>query len=296
MTKAKKTQTESSSLSPFERKDNGNIEVILTINGTDILKEKDKVLKEFSEKVNIPGFRKGKAPITKVEQVVSEEDLSEHILEHILPVYFANAVSEYKFTPAMYPRFEAIKITASKNVDASSEWQIKAITCELPKVKLEEKYKEAVLKTYKNIEKESKAKEDEVREIKESRLINAILKTITINVPEILITEEVNGRFAQLLQRVEKLGLELEGYLKSVGKDIKTLRSEYETEAKNAISLELILNEIANIEKLDLEESKVDEFIKSTGSEIAKVSDEQRKMLRRILLRREALEVLYKLL
>ena len=51
-----------------------------------------------------------------------------------------------------------------------------------------------------------------------------------------------------------------------------------------------ILNEIANEEKIDVSEKEVDEFIKTTGSDSSKISDEQRNMLKRVVVRRKALE------
>jgi trigger factor len=108
----------------------------------------------------------------------------------------------------------------------------------------------------------------------------------------LLIQEEVNSRLSQVLQRIEKLGLTLEGYLKSVGKDPEGLRKEYEIQAKDAISLELILNEIANSEKIEVEENEVLELIKTTGEKLEKVNDEQKSILKRVILRQKALEKL----
>lgn len=262
--------------STIQKQDNGNIEVLFSIPGDLVLVEKQKVLKELSNDIVISGFRKGKAPLNKVEEAVSEEVLTEHILSHILPHAFSDSVVEHKFNPAMYPKFEANKITSTKNVGADTVWEIKAITCELPKVVLPKDYK----KKLKNDEKDQNV------------LIKSILETININIPNLLIQEEVNSRLSQVLQRIEKLGLTLEGYLKSVGKDPEWLRKEYEIQAKDAISLELILNEIANSEKIEVEENEVLELIKTTGEKLEKVNDEQKSILKRVILRQKALEKL----
>ena len=49
----------------------------------------------------------------------------------------------------------------------------------------------------------------------------------------------------------------LESYLKSVGKTAEILRAEYEMQAKDAISLELILNAIADDEKIGVPRRKL---------------------------------------
>lgn len=256
------------STSIFKKTEEGGIEIVFTIPAELIIKTKNEVLQEFAKTAVISGFRKGKAPIAKVEGVVSEENLTEHILNHILPSMFTDSVQEHKFKPAMYPKFTANKITSSKNVANDTEWQIKAVTCELDKVILPKDYKKLNAKS--------------------------LIEKINLKLPKLLIEEEVNAKLSQLLERIEKLGLTLEGYLKSVGKDVATLRAEYEVQANEAISLELILGKIAEQEKIEATDTEIDDFIKTTGEDKSKVSQEQRGVLKRVILRRKALEFLPK--
>ena len=264
--------------STFKRLDNGNIEVIFTVTGDLILQEKAHTLEEFSKDAVISGFRKGKAPITKVEELTSEEKLTEHILSHILPKAFTDAVQEHTHNPAPYPKSEAIKVTSTKNVAKETVWEIKATTCELPKVILPKDLKK-------------KLKHDDKDQ---NVLMRSLIAAVNLDIPKLLIEEEVNGRLSQVLERIEKLGLTLEGYLKSVGKTPEILRSEYEVQAKDAISTELILNEVATEEKVEVSETQIDEFIKSTGEDVTKASKDQREVLKRVLMRRAALEKLTK--
>lgn len=264
--------------STFKRLNNGNVEIVFTVSGDLILQEKEHTLNEFAAEAVISGFRKGKAPIAKVEELTSEEKLTEHILSHILPKAFADSVNEHKYNPAIYPKYEAIKITSPKNVATETVWEIKARTCELPEIILPKDYK----KKLKNDEKDPNV------------LTKSLLQTVKIDLPQMLIEEEVNARLSQVLARIEKLGLTLEGYLKSVGKTPEGLREEYKVQATDAISLELILNKIAKDEKIEVTEAEIDEFIKATGEDISKVDKEQRDSLKRVILRRSALQKLAK--
>lgn len=255
--------------SNFFKKEAGNIEVIYTIPADLISITKEEVVKELGKDITLPGFRKGMAPQTQVENSIPQDKLNEHILSHLLPKAFADSVKEHKFNPAIYPKFEVVKI------GQGSEWQIKALTCELPKITLGDYRKKLKGKTT-------------------DELIKELPEVINLEIPKLLIDEEVNERLSQLLARIEKLGLQLEGYLKSVGKTVEQLRDEYQKQSKDAISLELILNEIANVEKIDVTDIEIDEFIKTTGQENAKITDDQRKMLKRVVMRRKALEILTK--
>ncbi len=254
--------------SEFKKTEDSGIEIIFTIPASIIKSTKDIVLKEFAKDANIKGFRKGKAPIAKVEAATKDEELTEHILSHILPNAFVLSVEEHKFNPAIYPKYDAVKITSSKNVADDTEWQIKATTCELEKVILPKDYVKLNPK--------------------------ALIEKVGLKIPKMLVTEEVNARLSQVLERIERLGLTLEGYLKSVGKTPEILRSEYEIQAKEAISMELILNEVANAEKIEVNEKQIDEFIKTTGEDLNKVEKDQRDILKRVIMRRSALEKLAK--
>ena len=107
-------------------------------------------------------------------------------------------------------------------IGQGSDCEIRALTCELPKVTLGDYKKKLKGKT-------------------EDELIKELTEVVKLEIPQMLIDEEVNERLSQLLSRIEKLGLQLEGYLKSVGKTVETLREEYQKQSKDAISLELIL-------------------------------------------------------
>lgn len=248
--------------STFKKINDGGIEILFTIPASLITTTKLEVVKEMAKDMIIPGFRKGMAPLAKIEQNINSDTLSEHILSHILPAALSDSVTEYKFNPAIYPKFTAMKI------GQGSDWEIKAVTCELAKIVLPKDYKKLTIKT--------------------------LQKKVNLELPKMLIDEEVNARLSQVLERIEKLGLSLDGYLKSVGKTPETLRAEYEVQAQDAILTELILNEVAIQEKIKITEKEIDEFIMSTGEDMSKVEKNQRDILKRVMMRRSALEKLAK--
>lgn len=248
-------------------KDNGSIEIILNIPANLIEQTRDEVVKEFASEVTIPGFRKGMAPFSKVAPTLNKAKVDEHILSHILPKMFADAVEKEKIRPAMYPRFEAM------SMQDGQDWKIMAIVCELPKITLGE-YKK-------------KLKGKNTNEILEE-----LPNVIKFKIPQILVDEEVNGRLGQLLERINKLGLEIESYLKSVGKTVESLKAEYQEQAQKAIAIEMILNEIANQEKVEVSEDEINQYIKATGADLKQVNPENKNMLARIIMRRKALEII----
>ena len=131
-------------------------------------------------------------------------------------------------------------------------------------------------------------------------MIKILLETIKVNIPKLLIDEEVNARLSSLLDKIERLGLTLDSYLVSLGKTPETLRSEYQVQAKNTIALDLTLTAIAQEAKIDIKETEIDAAIKAAGAD-PKVSErlntpEQRRVIRSVLSRRSALDSLTTLL
>jgi FKBP-type peptidyl-prolyl cis-trans isomerase (trigger factor) len=283
--------------SVIAKEDGGNIQITFTIPFAEIKKAKEETIKEFAKDAEIPGFRRGMAPIEKVAEKISESKLVEHSLGHLLPKALAETVTENKLKIAVYPKFELI--SAKEN----EAWQIRGITCELPVVDLGD-YKKAVagaIRSSSIIVPGKDNKEGESREKKEQTVIKAVLDSVKIKIPTILIEEEADSRISNLLARLEKLGLALETYLAQIGKKAEDLKGEYATQARDAISLDLILNKIAESEGIKINEKDVETALKmsQTGVEAKKESAEEienhKRYLESILKRRGALDFLMNL-
>jgi len=283
------------------REDNGNIQITITIAYNDVQKAKRDALEELAKDVEVPGFRKGNAPISQVEKHVSESKVLEKALGKILPKAFSDIVEKENIKSIVYPKFELV--SAKEN----ELWQVRATTCELPEVNLKDYKKlisdEAKSKSIWTPEKgdpKKKEEKEKTPEEKEQEVIKILLDKIKIKVPKILIDQEVDNRLSQLLDRIEKLGLNLESYLASVNKNPEILRKEYEVQAENTIALDLILQKISIEEKINVDEKEIDALIKATSAD-PKLAEslntpEQKRFIRSIILKRKALESLVSLM
>lgn len=257
------------------------IQMTFTVPYALIKKAQDEVITETAKDIEIPGFRKGKAPVEKIREKIDQATLIQKSLAKVLPAALAETINQNKIRPAIYPKFELL--AAKENED----WQVRAVTCELPEVILGD-YKAAVNGIIKV--------KDMPKEQKEEKVIKTLLETQKINIPKLLVTEEADARLSSLLARIEKLGLTLEGYLGSIGKTPQSLRAEYETQAQNTIILELTLNKIAQDQKIAASETEIDEAIKAASADpkLAKQmeSPEQRRLIGAVLTRRVTLDYL----
>lgn len=280
------------------KESDGTIQITFTISKEIAAENQSKALDELGKDIEVPGFRKGNAPSQKVKENVSREKLIEKTLSLILPKMLSDALSTEGIKPSVYPKFELVSANENEN------WQVRALMCEVLPFDLGD-YKDKLkgLIAASAIWTPGKPQKDEKdqkisRQEKEQKIIELLLKEINPVVPKVLVNEEVDSRLSQLLARIEKLGLTLEGYLSSIGKTPQLIRDEYIKQSEEAIKVELILEKIATNEKLEIKDSEIEEAIKasSTDPKIQSNLQSQKLMIKTILLRRKALDFLLRLL
>lgn len=268
--------------STVAREQDGTVQITFTIPFALIKKAQDETVSEMAKNIEVPGFRKGKAPISKAKEKIDQGTLIEHSLAHLLPKALGEAIESNKLRLAVYPKYELI--SAKDN----EPWQIKAVSAELPEISLGD-YKSIVAGEIRS----ASLKKEPTKEEKENVVIKALVNNIKLDIPAVLVEEEANSRLSNLLSRLEKLGLALENYLTSINKKAEDLKAEYALQAREAIALDLILNKIADDEKIEANESEVENAMK-----VADVKDqtpERKHLVESILRRRGALDFLISL-
>lgn len=261
--------------------EDGSVQITFSIPKKVIEDAQEKVVADYQKNTTVAGFRKGKAPLEKVRAKIGEQELTEKALAQILPQAYSEAVTANKIKPITYPKFELLS--------QADTWQVRATTALFPEVELGD-YK----KTVEGALRSASLKKELTKEEKEQKVISTLLETVKVKLPKLLIDEEVNTRLSSLLARIEKLGLNLDSYLASIGKTGEGLRSEYEKQVKEGITIELALNKIADKENVEVTEKQVDDAIKATGVE-APQNPEQKLVVKSVLRRRAALDRLMSL-
>ncbi len=292
-----KNSTPSPSLyqSRFETAENGNIELTITIPWSVVSQRYDQTLKSLAEKITVKGFREGKAPLEMVAKQLGKQHVYEKMIPDLLTDAYLESVKNHKLRPVVNPKFQLTK--TSENED----WELKATTAQLPDVNLNN-YESAVKKELapKKIwvpgkENEEEQENPEDQEKKLSNVFQALLKTVSFQVPQIIIDEEVTRLLSRLIDQTAKLGLTVEQYLDSIGKTSQELRKEYAKQAEEAVRLELILAAIADKEKITVEDKEIEEMIEASGDESVKKqlrSDNQRAYLHQLLRKRKVIDKL----
>lgn len=267
----------------------GAVQITFKVAWVEIEKKRREVVFELAKNVEVPGFRKGKAPLEKAEAKLDKQFVLNRTLSQILPQLFSTAIKEHKLRPAMYPKFELL------HAHEGEDWEVRATTAELPEFELgdyEKVVKDAKKTEIWTPEKGDFKKEELSREQKENIAINALAEHYKFGIPKILVEEEANSRLASLLERIEKLGLSLESYLASIKKTAERIREEYEAQAERAIRLDILLGRIAEKEKIRVEEGEISSFLGAAKASGQSISEDQKNTIASFLIKRKVLEKL----
>lgn len=142
-----------------EKLENNMVKLDIEIDAETVKKEYEKACKRLAQRVNIPGFRKGKAPRAILEKNIGAESIKRDVLDAILPNAFAEAISENKLNIITEPYLESYTFELGNPVTVVAKMELK------PEVAFEQ-YKELEVKVeeFKNPE---NAIEKELKELAE---------------------------------------------------------------------------------------------------------------------------------
>lgn len=95
-----------------EKKENSAIELVIEVGAAEFQAAIDKVYNRQKMKINIPGFRKGKAPRKMVEKMYGAEIFYEDAISLAYPSAYEDALKETGIKPVAYPQLEVLDVNA----------------------------------------------------------------------------------------------------------------------------------------------------------------------------------------
>lgn len=113
-----------------ENGENQQVTLTIEVEAAEVTKAVNKAAKRLANRVNIPGFRKGKAPRIIVERHVGTDALMQEAFDLIAPQAFDNALKEQKIEPVTRPNIDIVTLEDGKDL------VFKATVTPRPEVKL----------------------------------------------------------------------------------------------------------------------------------------------------------------
>ena len=95
-----------------EKTENSAFELVIEVGAAEFQAAIDKVYNRQKNRINIPGFRKGKAPRKMVEKMYGTEIFFEDAISLAYPDAYEAALKETGIKPVAYPQLEVLEATA----------------------------------------------------------------------------------------------------------------------------------------------------------------------------------------
>lgn len=269
----------------------------LTIPKAKIKATYEHVLEETAQKSELKGFRKGKAPKNLVEKKVGKTKLLESVVEHVLSEAYVEEVKKRQLHPLTAP-----KITPS-SVKPEEDWVFEVEVAEAPQVMLGN-YQEAVkgAKAKNSIwipgKDNAKDKKEPSEDEKLKAVFDALLETTKLEIPTLLVEEEVNRALSRLVNQVNRLGLTIDQYVSSMNTTTEKLREEYQKTAIENLRLEFILQAVAEDAKINVSQDEINrlvETVKDTNTREKLKTPEEQEGIRAMLRKRKTVDYLLSL-
>ena len=131
----------------IEKLENNQVKLNIEVEAAVSALEYDKACKKLAQRVNVPGFRQGKAPKNILEKYVGLAAIQREVLDSLLPNIFETAIEENNFDLASAPTLDSYDFADDKSLKAVATFELK------PEVKLGEyKGMEVEIEEFKNAE------------------------------------------------------------------------------------------------------------------------------------------------
>lgn len=300
------------------------IDVEISVPWLDLEPRWNATLQRLAQDVELPGFRKGVAPLHMVEQHLGMK-LQEEVLKEAMPAFLIEALKGSDIIPIDYPKYSLISFIKGQGVQYRatvtnrpeiSVGNYKTIKVQRPPLKQvsDEEVQKVIDDVYKRWKARSgpaspqggsisfqgngqsgadglddnfakaigaatltdlKAKirkdlEDHNSYNNELDYEEAILQEVEkitrVELPEILIEDELNRMLVSLQRRVADMGLLMDDYLHGQGKSLDQLKREWRPQAERNVRMELGLSEIARMENVVVSDQELQ-------AEIDKIQD-----------------------
>lgn len=206
----------------LEREGNNVVKVGVEIEAEKGIKAYEVACRKMSHRLNIPGFRRGKAPRNIIENAIGVDALKQQALENLVPEVLSQVIQDEKLDIITEPQLDSYEFNLGEPVKLNASFEVrpevnlgnyKGLTVEVPEAKLPEDAMDKALNSLAEARSNLKA-------IEEARPV-AIGDTLLLDFECFAGGELVEGGKAQGLLLEVKEGNFLPGFCEQlVGKEI----------------------------------------------------------------------------
>ena len=249
---------------------NSEVEIIGEISAEIFMSGWSNAIKEFSEKVEMDGFRKGKIPEDILIKNIGRGAVLEKMAVIALEKEYPKIISEHKIRAIGRPEITLTKLAENNPLG------LKIKTSVLPEITLPD---------YKGIAKKIMAKKEEVSEENKAQekerirmeILEKAAEEIKQDMPKFLVEAEKDKMAEEMKRNIAQTGLKWDDYLKHIKKTEEELKNDWEKDAVKRVKYGLILDQMAEQEKIEIPAEELEketaamiEYHKNMGQDLDK--------------------------
>lgn len=306
------------------------VEVEITVPWLDLELKWNETLNRLSQDLELPGFRKGAAPLPLVEQNLGQK-LQDEVFKNAMPIFLIEALKGSDIVPIDYPKYQVITFVKGQNLqfrasitnrpqitignyktikvvkpvlkpvadeevqkvidDLKKRWDVRNPDSGVTNAPQNDKGSGSInfqsnglaqqpedafakamgatsledLKAKIRKDLEDHAKLNNELDFEEA-ILQEVEKITQVDLPDILVADELNRMLVSLQRRVADMGLLMDDYLRGQNKTLDQLKREWQPQAEKNVRMELGLSEIARMENVVIADAELQ-------AEIDKIQD-----------------------
>ena len=110
-------------------------------------------------------------------------------------------------------------------------------------------------------------------------LFNKVIENATVEVPEIMIEQEMQQMLQEIMGNIQQQGLDFETFKAITGKTTEDIKNEIKDQAESRVKFNLVLAKIIEVENIQVSEEEMDKEIETIASYYGKEADEVKTLL-----------------
>lgn len=113
----------------------------------------------------------------------------------------------------------------------------------------------------------------------DNALMEQLIDHITVELPDVLVEDEVNAQINQLASQIQAYGMQLPQYLQMMGKTVDDLKADYSENAEKTVKIRLALQKIAELEELKPTQEEIDKQLQDIADMYQMEFDQVKSMI-----------------
>jgi FKBP-type peptidyl-prolyl cis-trans isomerase (trigger factor) len=244
--------------SDLSRQKDKSFTLKLTLPKKDINDTRQKILADIQKDFQKDGFRKGNVPLAIIQESISASQLIEEVASRLLSQIYSQKVKEYDLKPILSPKIKFL--TPPENFD--QDWVVELTSCEMPQVDLKPDFQKEISQFNKSQKSESKdAKTKKPEEVKANSIFDILVKHSHVDLPPVLLENELQHRLSRLIDQTSQAGLTVEQYLQTKNLTLEKYQQMLTSQVNEEWQINLAINKIAQEQKIEITPQEAKDFV-----------------------------------